>query len=82
MRSSGGTSSTNGSVRSYHPATATTDAQRRAKAEAMARRSFRTLEHESGTDLSDELFSVIHGRWMATERAVVLLREGALAPPP
>jgi len=61
---------------------ATTDTQRLAKAEATARRWFRTLEYEAGTDLSDDLFSLIHRRWLAAERAVVLLREGALAPPP
>ncbi len=61
---------------------APTDAQRLAKAEATARRWFYTLEREAGTDVSDERFSIIHSRWLAAERAVVLLREGSLAPPP
>ncbi len=59
-----------------------TDAQRLAKAEATARRWFRTLQSVAGTDMSDEVFSVIHRRWVAAERAVVLQREGAHAPPP
>ncbi|MEO5679374.1 MAG: hypothetical protein ABIS47_06875 [Acidimicrobiales bacterium] len=57
------------------------DAQGLAKAEATARRWFRTLQSVAGTDMSDEEFSVIHRRWMAAERAVVLQRAGALAPP-
>ncbi len=61
---------------------ASTDAQRLAMAEAIARRWFRTLQSVAGTDMSDDVFSVIHRRWMAAERAVVLLREGAPAPPP
>jgi hypothetical protein len=58
-----------------------TDAQRLAMAEATARRWFRVLESLSGSATCDEVFSVVHSSWVAAERAVVLLREGAPAPP-
>ncbi len=52
-----------------------TRAQRLAKSEATARRWFRTLQSAAGTDMSDEVFSVIYRQWLAADRAVVLERE-------
>ena len=58
-----------------------TDAQRLAQAEATARRWLRKLEVMAGTDESDEMFCIVHGNWLAAERMVVLIREGAPAHP-
>ena len=59
----------------------TTDAQRLAKAEATARRWFRTLQSAAGTDMADEVFSMIFQSWLGAERAVELQRQTAHCPP-
>ena len=58
-----------------------TPEQRLAQAEATARRWFRALESLAGTDACDEVFSTVHRRWLAAERAVHLQRAGAPPPP-
>lgn len=59
-----------------------TTPQRLAHAEAVARRWFRALESLAGTEASDELFGLVHRRWVATERMASQLRTdlGARAP--